>query len=296
MSVPTYEPNVIISEKEYSVIGTRPLRHDGADKVTGRAIYGADINHAGLLHGRILRSTHAHARIISIDTSRAEELPGVKAVVTASDFPKTPEGVTIDYGEGEMDLHFMRQNVMATDKVLYAGHAIAGVAAVNAHIAEEALASIVVKFEVLPAVTTAPEGMADGAPVILETLQKNELGETISGPSNIAEHFQHRFGDIEEGFKQADTVIERQFSTAMVHQGYIEPQNVTALWNKDGRLHIWISTQGPFEVRGAVAASLDLEVSQVKVTPMEIGGGSVVSFPSIMSQLPRYFPRKPDSQ
>ena len=279
MSVPTYDPNVIISEKEYTVVGTRPVRHDGADKVTGRAIYGADINHAGLLHGRILRSVHAHARIISIDTSRAEKLPGVKAVVTASDLPKTPDGATIDYGEGEMDLYFMRQNVMATDKVLYTGHAIAGVAAVNAHIAEEALAAIEVKFEVLPAVTTAPEGMADGAPIILETLQKNELGETISGPSNVAEHFQHRFGDIEEGFKQADTVIERQFSTAMVHQGYIEPQNVTALWNKDGRLHIWISTQGPFEVRGAVAASLDLEVSQVKVTPMEIGGGFGGKFP-----------------
>ncbi|PKB67691.1 MAG: oxidoreductase [SAR202 cluster bacterium Io17-Chloro-G3] len=279
MATTTYEHNVIISEKEYNVVGTRPIRHDGADKVTGRAVYGADVNPSGLLHGRILRSPHAHAKIISIDTSRAEKLPGVKAVVTAADLPETIEGATVDYGEGSMDLHYMRQNVLAVDKVLYTGHAIAGVAAVNSHIAEEALAVIDVRFEVLPSVTTAPDGMADEAPIILGNLQTNELGQVIDGPSNIADHFRHTLGDIDQGFEQADAVIERDFTTAMVHQGYIEPQNVTALWNNDGRLHIWISTQGPFEVRGAVAASLDLEVSQVKVTPMEIGGGFGGKFP-----------------
>ena len=136
MATPTYEHNVIITEKEYNVVGTRPIRHDGADKVTGRAIYGADINPTGLLHGRILRSSHAHAKIISVDTSRAEKLPGVKAVVTAADMPETMKGATVDYGEGSMDLHYMRQNVLAVDKVLYTGHAIAGVAAINSHIAE----------------------------------------------------------------------------------------------------------------------------------------------------------------
>ena len=183
MTTPTYEHNVIISEKEYNVIGTRPIRHDGSDKVTGRAEYGADVNPAGLLHGRILRSVHAHANIISIDTSRAEKLPGVKAIVTAADLPETLEGATVDYGEGSMDLHYMRQNVLAIDKVLYAGHAIVGVAAVNSHIAEEALAAIDIKFEVLPSVTTAPDGMADEAPIILGNLQTNELGQMIDGPS-----------------------------------------------------------------------------------------------------------------
>ena len=279
MTAPTYEPNVVLSTKEFSVVGTRPIRHDGADKVTGRAVYGADVQPTGLLHGKILRSPHAHARIKSIDTSKAESLDGVRAVVVASDLPHTDEGATVDYGEGAMDLSFMRQNVLAQDKALYAGHAIAGVAAVDAHVAEEALGLIDVEYEVLPSVTTAPDGMADGAPIILEGLRTQELGEELDGASNVAEHFQHSLGDLGKGFEQADVTIEREFTTAMVHQGYIEPQNVTALWNNDGRVHIWTSTQGPFEVRGAVAASLDLNVSRVKVTPMEIGGGFGGKFP-----------------
>jgi len=279
MTAPTYEPNVVLSTKEFSVVGTRPIRHDGADKVTGRAVYGADVQPTGLLHGKILRSPYAHARIKSIDTSKAESLDGVRAVVVASDLPHTDQGATVDYGEGAMDLSFMRQNVLAQDKVLYAGHAIAGVAAVDAHVAEEALGLIDVEYEVLPSVTTAPDGMADGAPIILEGLRTQELGEELDGASNVAEHFQHSLGDLGKGFEQADVTIEREFTTAMVHQGYIEPQNVTALWNNDGRVHIWTSTQGPFEVRGAVAASLDLNVSRVKVTPMEIGGGFGGKFP-----------------
>jgi len=279
MTAPTYEPNVVLSTKEFSVVGTRPIRHDGADKVTGRAVYGADVQPTGLLHGKILRSPHAHARIKSIDTSKAESLDGVRAVVVASDLPHTDQGATVDYGEGAMDLSFMRQNVLAQDKALYAGHAIAGVAAVDAHVAEEALGLIDVEYEVLPSVTTAPDGMADGAPIILEGLRTQELGEELDGASNVAEHFQHSLGDLGKGFEQADVTIEREFTTAMVHQGYIEPQNVTALWNNDGRVHIWTSTQGPFEVRGAVAASLDLNVSRVKVTPMEIGGGFGGKFP-----------------
>jgi len=191
MTAPTYEPNVVLSTKEFSVVGTRPIRHDGADKVTGRAVYGADVQPTGLLHGKILRSPHAHARIKSIDTSKAESLDGVRAVVVASDLPHTDQGATVDYGEGAMDLSFMRQNVLAQDKALYAGHAIAGVAAVDAHVAEEALGLIDVEYEVLPSVTTAPDGMADGAPIILEGLRTQELGEELDGASNVAEHFQH---------------------------------------------------------------------------------------------------------
>jgi CO/xanthine dehydrogenase Mo-binding subunit len=185
----------------------------------------------------------------------------------------------INYGEGAMNLDYMRQNVLARDKVLYAGHAVAGVAAVSQHIAEEAIALIEVEYEVLAPVMTAPEGMANNAPILLDDLRTDEFGEIGDKPSNVAQHFRHTIGDIEQGFAQADEIIEREFNTAMVHQGYIEPQNVTALWNTDGRLHIWTSTQGPFEVRGAVAASLDLPVSNVRVTPMEIGGGFGGKFP-----------------
>ena len=268
-----YDPNMVLATKKYDVVGTRPIRHDGADKVTGRALYGADFQMAGLLHGKVLRSPHAHARIKSIDTSKAEAMPGVRAVVTAKDFPKV-ESKVVEIGEGATSsLKYLRDNVLASNKVLYEGHAVAGVAAVSPHVAEEALALIDVEYEVLSPVLTAPEGMKDDAPLLHDDLKTQELGEQTDKVSNLAQHFQHKKGDIQKGFAEADVIVEREFNTATVHQGYIEPHNVTALWNNDGRLHIWCSTQGSFTVRDTVAEILDLPVSQVKVTPMEIGGG-----------------------
>ncbi len=275
----TYEPNVVLETGKYNVVGTRPIRHDGADKVTGRALYGGDFNAAGLLHAAILRSPYAHARIRSIDTSKASALPGVHAVATGSDLPNASFGQMVDTGEGAVDLYYMQSNAMAVDKVLYKGHAVAGVAASSPHIAQEALDLIEVEYEPLPAVLTAPEAMKDGAPILIDELRTSEMGETGTVHTNVAEHFQHRLGDVDEGFAKADIVIEKEFNTETVHQGYIEPQNVTALWNEDDRLHIWTSSQGPFEVRAAVAQSLDIPVSQVKVTPMEIGGGFGGKFP-----------------
>ncbi len=265
MTTTEYERNVVLSTKEYDVVGTRPVRHDGADKVTGRALYGADFAAAGLLHGKILRSPHAHAHIMSIDTSRAEALPGVQAVVTAADFPATPDGDTAT--------KYLRDNVLANEKALYRGHAVAGVAATSPHVAEEALALIDVQYEVLPAVLTAPEGMAAGAPLLHDDLKTSELGEQTDRLSNLAEHFQHVKGDVENGFAEADVIVEREFNTETVHQGYIEPHNASALWNEDGRLHVWCSTQGAFAARDTIAQVLDLPVSQVRVVPMEIGGG-----------------------
>ena len=265
MTTTEYERNVVLSTKEYDVVGTRPVRHDGADKVTGRALYGADFAAAGLLHGKILRSPHAHARILSIDTGRAEALPGVQAVVTAADFPATADGDTAT--------KYLRDNVLANEKALYRGHAIAGVAATSPHVAEEALALIDVRYEVLPAVLTAPEGMKDDAPLLHDDLKTSELGEQTDRLSNLAEHFQHVKGDVESGFAEADVVVEREFNTETVHQGYIEPHNASALWNEDGRVHVWCSTQGAFAARDTIAQVLDLPVSQVRVVPMEIGGG-----------------------
>jgi xanthine dehydrogenase molybdenum-binding subunit len=257
---------------QYNIIGTRPIRHDGADKVTGRAIYGADVQLNGLLHGAILRSPHAHARIKSINISKAAALPGVRAIVTADDFPQTPDRM-VDLGEGATPLSYIRGNVLAKDKVLYRGHAVAGVAAANAHIAEEAVALIEVEYEPLGCVLTAPDAMKDDAPILHDNLHTEEFGEKTDRISNVAEHFRHTKGDSEKGFAEADLIIEREFNTATVHQGYIEPHNTTALWNNDGRVHIWCSTQGAFVVRDTTACMLDLPVSQVKVTPTEIGGG-----------------------
>ncbi len=247
----------------YQVLGTRPIRHDGADKVTGRALYGADLQLARMVHGAVLRSPHAHARILSIDTSLAEKLPGVHAVVTAADFPAAPADKMVDFGEGEMLLSSLRGNVLASGKVLYVGHAVAAVAAADPHTAAEAASLIHVEYEALPSVMTTQEAMAPGAPLLHEGLHDG----------NVAEYIRHEMGDLAAGFAEASLVIERSLDTATVHQGYIEPQNATAFWSSDGRIQIWCSTQGSFIARDATAAILDLPVSHLKVTPMEIGGG-----------------------
>ena len=259
--------------QEYRVVGTRPIRHDGVDKVTGRAQYGADIQMPRLLYGKVLRSPHAHALIKSIDTSKAERHPGIQAVVTAGDFPARGSNETLGSDEAIMSLKSLRDNILASDKVLYKGQPVAAVAAASPHVAEEALELIEVEYEVLSPVLTAPDGMKDDAPLLHSNLKTDDVGNRTDKASNVASHFQHRLGDIEKGFQDADVVIEREFDTKTVHQGYIEPHNATAYWSMDGRVTIWCSTQGPFEVRDASAQALGLNVSDIKVVPMEIGGG-----------------------
>ena len=267
----TYEPNQVLSNKEFKVVGTRPVRPDGADKVTGRAQYGADLQLTGLIYAKTLRSPHAHANIKSIDFTKALALEGVKAVVSAKDFPKTKD--TANYGLGDSPMNYFRGNILADKKALYKGQAIAAVAAISVHVAETALSLIEVEYEVLDAVLTAPQGMAKNAPILHDDLFTKEFEKQTKTNSNVAEHFQHKMGDVNKGFSQADVTVERTFDTATVHQGYIEPHNVTALWNDDDRIHVWTSTQGAFTVRAAVSEALAVPVSQVKVTPMEIGGG-----------------------
>jgi CO/xanthine dehydrogenase Mo-binding subunit/aerobic-type carbon monoxide dehydrogenase small subunit (CoxS/CutS family) len=258
-------------QKTYRVIGTRPVRHDGTDKVTGRASFGADIRLPAMLYGKVLRNPHAHAQIRSIDTSEAEALPGVKAVVTAADL-----------SEGAHDLRYRSNNILARDKVLYHGHAVVAVSATSPHIAEEALALIKVDYEVLPPVLDVRKAMRDDAPILLDdpsgrasgrSLRTDELGQKGQVATNIANHIQHRRGDVERGFQEAAVIVEREFHTATVHQGYIEPQTATALYNPDGQLTIWCSAQGAFGVRDQVSDILHIPVSRIRVIPMEIGGG-----------------------
>ena len=256
----------------YKVIGTRPIRHDGVDKVTGRAKYGADIRLTGLLAGVVLRSPHAHARIRSIDASRALALPGVRAVVTHKDL-REPGDRVVELGEGAVNLRELSNNILAADKVLYKGHAVAAVAADSVHIAEQAAGLIKIDYEVLPAVLEVRAAMRPDAPLLHDRLFTDELGKKASKPSNIAKHFRFEKGDVAQGFAKAKVVIEREFHTATVHQGYIEPHNATALWNADGHVTIWTSTQGAFSVRQQVAELVDLPISHIKVVPMEIGGG-----------------------
>ncbi len=256
----------------YKVIGTRPVRHDGVDKVTGRAVYGADVQMAGLLHGRILRSPIPHGIIKSIDVTRAQALPGVEAVVTSADFPNPGDKIA-ELGEGAVALKDLSSNCMARGKVLYKGHAVAAVAAVSPHVAEEALKLIAVEYQPLPHVTDVVEAMRDGAPLLHEQMVTESLGKKTDRRSNVAKHFQFKLGDADKGFAEAAVVVEREFHTATVHQGYIEPHAATALWNADGSVTIWSSTQGAFTVRAQVSEVLDVAVSRVKVVPTEIGGG-----------------------
>ncbi len=264
--------NQVLSEVEFDVVGTRPVRPDGVDKVTGRARYGDDTNLTGTLRAKVLRSPHPHARIKSIDTSKAEAFPGVRAVITAKDLPFASLSKD-DLGGEYTSLKWTSDHMMASDKPLFRGHPVAAVAAVNAHVAEEAMALIKVDYEVLESVTDVREAMKDGAPLIHEDLRTNDMGETGDKPTNIATHMSYATGNIQKGFAEADLVLEKEYTTSTVHQGYIEPHNTTAFWNSDGQLNLWTSTQGSFQVRGTVANILRLPVSQIKVTPMEIGGG-----------------------
>jgi xanthine dehydrogenase molybdenum-binding subunit len=260
------------STKQYKVIGTRPIRHDGADKVTGRAIYTSDFKVAGMAFGKILRSPHAHARVKSIDASAAEKLPGVYAVVTSADFPNLKDKIA-NLGEGSVNLAHLSANVLAHQKVLYKGHAVAAVAAANPHLAEEAAKLIKIDYEPLEPVTWVLDAMKDGAPLLHDDVHTNSMGKKSDKPSNIATHIHFETGKVDEAFAKADVVIEREFRTASVHQGYIEPHASTALWNEDGHLTIWTSTQGSFTARQQTAELLQIPVSQVTVVPCEIGGG-----------------------
>ena len=256
----------------YQVVGTRPIRHDGVDKVVGAARYAADQNVPGMLYGKYLRSPHAHARILNIDTSKAEALPGVTAIVTSSDLAEAADKIQ-EMGEDAVNLRYLSANMLAHDKVLYHGHSIAAVAATSVHIAEEAVGLIEVEYEVLKPVLDVREAMADDAPILLSELRTVALGEVGDKPTNVAQHFRHARGDLEAGYAAADAIVEREFTTAMVHQGYLEPQASTVQWRPDDQIHIWTSTQGPFQIRDSVSALLQVPVSQVKVTPAEIGGG-----------------------
>lgn len=260
------------NESSFKWVGTRQIRPDGPDKVTGRAKYAADYTMPGMLIGRILRSPHAHARIKSIDTSKAEALAGVKAVVTSADFPELASEMSPN-SEMVIDFSDVSNNVMARKKVMYDGHAVAAVAATDAEIAEEALSLIDVVYEVLPHVIDVEEAMAEDAPLLHDGMITEGITPTPTKPSNIAKRVEFRSGDVDKGFAEADVIVERTYKTAAVHQGYIEPHAVLASAAEDGQVQVWVSTQGQFMVRAFCAKVCGLAISQLRVTPAEIGGG-----------------------
>jgi len=258
------------ASKEYAVVGTRPPRYDAVDKVVGRALYGPDVGFPELLHGKVLRSPHAHARIRAVDTSRAEAFPGVCAVVTAEDLPGA------GLSEGTVDFKYRCDNTLASDKVLYVGHPVAAVAARTPLIAEQAFHLIAVEYEVLPPVVDVMRAAQDGAPLLHEALRTRSLAGISRIPSNVASHLQHVKGDPEKGFAEADVIVEREFRTATVHQGYLEPHATVVVWSADGAdegaLTVYTTTQGAFAVRDHLADLLVLPMSRIRVVPTEVGG------------------------
>ena len=248
----------------YKYVGTRPVRHDGLEKVTGRARFAADLDMSGQLHGIVVRSPHAHARIVSIDTSEAEAMPGVKAVITGDDFP------AVAPGHRQYDMCI---NVIARDKVLYEGHAVAAVAASTRDQAQAAAAAIKVEYDVLPAVLTIDQALAADAPVLHAHMMTAGANPPAEEPSNISNITRFSGGELDAGFAEADLVIEREFTTQPVHQGYIEPHACVADTGQDGHTTIWCSSQGHFNVRSSTATLLGWETTRIRVIPAEIGGG-----------------------
>ncbi len=265
------------TQTSYKVIGASPSRPGETDKVTGKAVFGVDFQLPGLLYGAVLRSPHAHARILSIDTRPAEAMQGVQAVITASDLLDLARSASGSRAE-EIPASDLRENCLASRKVLYHGQAVAAVAAADPHLAAEALDKIIVTYEILPPVLDVQQAMLASAPILHPDLRTDEsepqssIGDLGDRPTNIAAHLQEKHGSLQKGFDQAVVVIEREFHTATVHQGYLEPQNAVARFEADGRLTIWCSTQGSFSARGQVAEVLGIPPERIRVFPQEVGG------------------------
>ena len=260
------------AQQAFKWVGTRPVRPDGVPKVTGAAKFGADYYLPGMLYGRVLRSPHAHARIRAIDTSRAEALPGVKAVITGADLPDHPFEFV---GPERLAVNFwhVTRNIMAREKALYEGHAVAAVAAISMSIANRALALIDVDYEVLPHVIDVEEAMAEDAPLLFEDMITRGVDPAPNRPSNVSKKVGFEIGDIDAGFADADEVIEKHFRTAPIHQAYIEPQACLANWEGGGKAEVWSSSQGHFAVRSLTAKLTGMTIGDIKVIPAEIGGG-----------------------
>jgi CO/xanthine dehydrogenase Mo-binding subunit len=254
------------------VVGTRPIRPDGVDKVTGRANFGADMVMPGMLWGKVKRSPHAHARIMSINIDKALKLPGVKAIVTSGDFPPIASEEAF-VGEGPMNFRDLSRNCLARDKVLYDGHAVAAVAATSPAIAEEACELIDVQYHVLPYVIDVEEAMKPDAPLLHDDLFTQGVEPKPTHPSNIAKVVAFNKGDVDAGFRDADVIIERRYSTQPVHQAYIEPHACVVSAAADGQCTIWSSSQGQFMVRAYCAKLLGIDISDIRAIPAEIGGG-----------------------
>lgn len=236
----------------HSTLGTEIPQVNHHAKVMGKAVYAGDLKLPGMLHGAILRSPYAHARIVAVDVSAALALPGVRAVLTGADAPATP------WGGGPIKERY----VLAKDVVRFAGEEVAAVAAVSEDVARDALDLIRVEYEELPPILTTDEALAPEAPTV-HPGRKDNIGHEIKF---------HR-GDVEAAFASADYVFEATYNTSRQYPGYLEPMVSVASVESDGRLHVWTSTQTVFLARTRIAKALELPISSVRVIQQTTGGG-----------------------
>lgn len=244
-----------------NVVGNRVLRTDAHDKVTGGKGYTVNVRLPGMLHGKLLRSPYPHARILRIDGSRAEKLPGVKAVLTTPDVPQIKYHPV--YFAPSTAASMIKDMLILSDTVRFAGEPVAAVAATHAEIAEEAVDLIHVEYEPLPAVFSPEEAMKPGATQIYE-----------HATNNVAMNPAFSFGDLQRGFAEADYVFENTYETQRVHTCYMEPRVCVVDSDGQGNLTVWSSTQHIFGLREKLAFALGIPVSNVRVVkPAYIGGG-----------------------
>lgn len=254
------------------VVGKRLPRVDGKARVTGMAVYPADLQRPGLVHAKLLRSPHPHACIRGIDASRALTLKGVLAVVTAADFPELPIGASIPFSDTGYDMWMVAQVNMAREKVFWVGQPVAGVAAVDEYVAEEALKLIDVDYEPLPAVLDISSAIAPDAPVLHQHVITKNVEPAPRGPSNVASRTLIGRGDTAGAIASAPAVASLSARIDTAHQGYLEPQVTVAEVDAEGFATVWASTQGQFTAELMISRMLGMPQSKLRVVPLELGG------------------------
>jgi CO/xanthine dehydrogenase Mo-binding subunit len=248
--------------KSFNVVGKRFRRIDGTGKVTGSTIFGTDFSLPGMLHGKIYRSTHAHARILRINTEVARRMPGVRGIITAADVPCTR------YGSFIKDME-----VFASAKVIHIGQAIAAVVAQSQRQAEAACAAIEIEYEPLPGIFDIEAALDETSPLVHEDLLSYQAMPIVRRHGNVSNRSMLRVGDVEAGFAQSDRIFTNRFETSPVHPGYTEPRAAVATYDSDGQYAVWTNTQLPFETQATLADILMVPASRIRVTCTTIGGG-----------------------
>src|ERR671919_400923 len=251
-----------MAKAELKIVGSSPARMGGVERVVGKGVYGIDLMLKDQLHGAILRSQYAHAKIVSIDTSEAKKVAGVHAVVTAADAPN------VRYGRSYMDRH-----ILARDKVRFMGDPVAAVAAESAAIAKQALKKIKIVYEPLPVVIDPEETTKPDAPTLHEDMPLPKSIPADAKLKNICGHTVVRVGDAEKAMAEADIVVEEVYETKMIHPQYLEPRIPAAQMEPNGRLTVWANAQAPFPVRQETAKTLGLSLNNARVISAGLGGG-----------------------